>query len=856
MSISCSQNNVSGCSPKNFIDLIDTKIKEFNKMLDGEGLTTATYAQGPLNDRIIKFQELFGGNQTSFDSETCFSLLSFIYIFLHGDEHKRVKDLLNKTLSDKVFNFVSGTDANEPWIGLIPIIKNFTEDYDKQLSVKDTIAANSNKEKVKKKSKIKKRLKSSINMDNYPENITFKACARSQNKLEIAEMEYYTTELETQEAEEKYKSNNNPGNKEAFIKKKQELAAARRKRQKAEASSSDMVIEEDLVIPRSEIELSSYIYIAVQDKDWLLSLIDTRQDYLIDKLTLYGKLLKSKYDKLIEIGESGITDTGKESEDISMVINSTELIYNKFIPQIINTFRDLIEMKTDSGKDKFEKYRKQIDKVIRKIKSIGKYPTRLNLQSTLFKIIDSFWDNPKTFSSSFHNIMLTGGAGYGKTFAVRQFAEVFKIFGILLSDKVTEIVSGDLKASYVGQSGPKTRKALAKNFEGVIFLDEAYTLNSACKSSQSDQFGQEAASEILIFLNDYKGLNIFCAAGYKQPMEECFFGLNEGFRRRFGHQIDLRPHSYIELYVIIIQSLVKNRWNVIKGANRPELKIFEMDILENTPADFDHNNDAYGDDWDDKEKFWQSTMNKFMQIKNDIIHVNSQYYLMYLLKFICTNSLGAPSIDTKDIFINQISTAAAFADELGTTDKITSKKILETLFRFNMESSIKSYFNSNREEITKKFNQYFIKERNKSKDFLYKNLSTEVSGLGSYRDEDFITKNTGLVPEMLIERQGWDVVHLGYSSGQSNYTYPDNSNPIKLDDSTAYMLSYPIYKNVHTEEIINHFPLYQASTDKGKSLDLMYYGFPFYNAWDDYIYVPILTTSLSIQNIYNEIRND
>ena len=85
MSISCSQNNVSGCSPEEFIDLIDTKIKEFNKMLDGEGLTTATYAQGPLNDRIIKFQELFGGNQTSFDSETCFSLLSFIYIFLHGD---------------------------------------------------------------------------------------------------------------------------------------------------------------------------------------------------------------------------------------------------------------------------------------------------------------------------------------------------------------------------------------------------------------------------------------------------------------------------------------------------------------------------------------------------------------------------------------------------------------------------------------------------------------------------------------------------------------------------------------------------------------------------------------------------
>ena len=33
-----------------------------------------------------------------------------------------------------------------------------------------------------------------------------------------------------------------------------------------------------------------------------------------------------------------------------------------------------------------------------------------------------------------------------------------------------------------------------------------------------------------------KGFNIFCIAGYKKEIDDCFMGLNEGFKRRFGYR--------------------------------------------------------------------------------------------------------------------------------------------------------------------------------------------------------------------------------------------------------------------------------------------------------------------------------
>lgn len=127
------------------------------------------------------------------------------------------------------------------------------------------------------------------------------------------------------------------------------------------------------------------------------------------------------------------------------------------------------------------------------------------------------------------HMLFTGPPGTGKTTIARLTAELYAALGVLSSGHLVEVTRADLVAEYVGQTAPKTRAVVRRALGGVLFIDEAYALQS---DSGSD-FGGEALAELLKMMEDHRSDLVVIAAGYTDPMHELMRS-NPGLTSRFA----------------------------------------------------------------------------------------------------------------------------------------------------------------------------------------------------------------------------------------------------------------------------------------------------------------------------------
>ena len=190
--------------------------------------------------------------------------------------------------------------------------------------------------------------------------------------------------------------------------------------------------------------------------------------------------------------------------------------------------------------------------------------SRKKLEKMMSDMITDFAVSPAAYSNSHINVLLTGAAGAGKTRFAGLIANVMKHCGLLISPKPIDTVSkADLVGEYVGQSAPKTKRRLFQNLENVLFIDEAYALadktTNAAGKEVWDSYGVEVMTEIVNFLDKYKGRICIIAAGYEKPMRERFLKINEGLPRRFPFQVHLPNYSPVELVALFCYFLAKNQ---------------------------------------------------------------------------------------------------------------------------------------------------------------------------------------------------------------------------------------------------------------------------------------------------------
>lgn len=166
----------------------------------------------------------------------------------------------------------------------------------------------------------------------------------------------------------------------------------------------------------------------------------------------------------------------------------------------------------------------------------------------------------KSNNVSYHCVF-SGNPGTGKTTVARIVAGIYKDLGILKKGHLVEVQRSDLVAEYVGQTAPKTNAKIDEALDGVLFIDEAYTL---AEGGQGD-FGQEAINTLLKRMEDDRDRLVVILAGYSNEIMH-FIDSNPGLESRFNRYIHFDDYSYEELMRIFIFNLSKNDYKITKEA--------------------------------------------------------------------------------------------------------------------------------------------------------------------------------------------------------------------------------------------------------------------------------------------------
>ncbi len=158
------------------------------------------------------------------------------------------------------------------------------------------------------------------------------------------------------------------------------------------------------------------------------------------------------------------------------------------------------------------------------------------------------------------HLVFTGNPGTGKTTVARIVGEIYKNIGLLKSGHLVEAKRGDLVGEYIGHSVPKTKTVIDKAMDGVLFIDEAYSL---APPNIPNDFGKEVIATLIKEMEENRGRLLVIVAGYKDEMDH-FIDSNPGLKSRFKTFIDFKDYSPTDLLKILahMTAVAGNRFSV------------------------------------------------------------------------------------------------------------------------------------------------------------------------------------------------------------------------------------------------------------------------------------------------------
>jgi SpoVK/Ycf46/Vps4 family AAA+-type ATPase len=160
------------------------------------------------------------------------------------------------------------------------------------------------------------------------------------------------------------------------------------------------------------------------------------------------------------------------------------------------------------------------------------------------------------------HMVFTGPPGVGKTEVARALGDIYRSLRALRVGHLVEVQRADVVAGFIGQTAPKMLEKCNEALDGILFIDEAYTL--AGTPGSGGDFGREAIDALLKFMEDHRDRIMVIVAGYPNEMRR-FIDTNPGLAGRFTKTIDFPRYSADNLCEILRRMAEKQHFTLPDG---------------------------------------------------------------------------------------------------------------------------------------------------------------------------------------------------------------------------------------------------------------------------------------------------
>jgi stage V sporulation protein K len=160
------------------------------------------------------------------------------------------------------------------------------------------------------------------------------------------------------------------------------------------------------------------------------------------------------------------------------------------------------------------------------------------------------------------HMVFTGPPGVGKTEVARALGDIYRSLRALRVGHLVEVQRADVVAGFIGQTAPKMLEKCNEALDGILFIDEAYTL--AGTPGSGGDFGREAIDALLKFMEDHRDRIMVIVAGYPNEMRR-FIDTNPGLAGRFTKTIDFPRYNADDLCEILRRMAARQHFTLPDG---------------------------------------------------------------------------------------------------------------------------------------------------------------------------------------------------------------------------------------------------------------------------------------------------
>ncbi len=182
-------------------------------------------------------------------------------------------------------------------------------------------------------------------------------------------------------------------------------------------------------------------------------------------------------------------------------------------------------------------------------------------------------------SAPFH-CLYKGGPGTGKTTVARLVAGILAQEGILKKGCCVEVSAAELISGWIGFSAKNIKLAFLNAMDGVLFIDEAYSL-------MNDRYGNDVIDTLTPLMENYRDRVVVILAGYNKELDNMMKSVNTGFASRFSTSIQFEDYNGEEMYNIFLSMVTGHKYTLDDEAKNRAKVVFEyIDKIKNNIPTF------------------------------------------------------------------------------------------------------------------------------------------------------------------------------------------------------------------------------------------------------------------------------